>query len=228
MGQMRILLVEDDSSVSGFIVKGLREERYAVDLATDGEMGLAMAETAPYDVIILDVMLPKVNGFEVCRRLRAQRKTTPILLLTARDAIADRVSGLDTGADDYLTKPFAFAELLARLRALLRRGSTQPIPHLNIADLELDPVSHRVWRAGQAIVLTNKEYSLLEYLMRNTGRVLTRTAITDHVWDIHYESVTNIVDVHIKTLRSKMDRDFSPQLIHTVRGVGYVLKIPEA
>jgi heavy metal response regulator len=225
---MRILLVEDDSSVSGFIVRGLREERYAVDLATDGEMGLAMAETTLYDIIILDVMLPKLNGIDVCRRLRAQRQTTPILLLTARDAIADRVTGLDTGADDYLTKPFAFAELLARIRALLRRGSSQPILHMKIADLELDPVSHRVWRAGQDIVLTNKEYSLLEYLMRNTGRVLTRTAITEHVWDIHYESVTNIVDVHIKTLRSKMDRDFSPQLIHTVRGVGYVLKIPEA
>jgi len=225
---MRILLVEDDSSVSGFIVKGLREEQYAVDLATDGEMGLAMAETTPYDVIILDIMLPKLNGFDICRRLRAQRQTTPILLLTARDAVADRVTGLDTGADDYLTKPFAFAELLARLRALLRRGNAQPTPHLKIADLELDPVSHRVWRAGQAIILTNKEYSLLEYLMRNTGRVLTRTAITEHVWDIHYESVTNIVDVHIKTLRSKMDRDFSPQLIHTVRGAGYVLKIPEA
>ncbi|MEJ2231710.1 MAG: winged helix-turn-helix domain-containing protein [Nitrospirales bacterium] len=186
-----------------------------------------MAETTPYDVIILDVMLPKLNGFEVCRRLRAQRQTTPILLLTARDAVDDRVTGLDTGADDYLTKPFAFAELLARIRALLRRGSPQPIPHLTIADLELDPVSHHVRRAGQDITLTNKEYSLLEYLMRNTGRVLTRTAITEHVWDIHYESVTNIVDVHIKTLRSKMDRDFSPQLIHTVRGVGYVLKVPE-
>ncbi len=225
---MRILLVEDDSSVSGFIVKGLREERYAVDLATDGETGYAMAETTPYDVIILDVMLPKLSGFDVCRRIRAQRHTTPILLLTARDAIEDRVTGLDTGADDYLTKPFAFAELLARIRALLRRGSPQPTPHITIADLELDPVSHRVRRGGQDIVLTNKEYSLLEYLMRNTGRVLTRTAITEHVWDIHYESVTNIVDVHIKTLRSKMDRDFSPQLIHTVRGAGYVLKIPEA
>jgi heavy metal response regulator len=224
---MRVLLVEDDDSVSGFIVKGLREERYAVDLATDGETGLAMAESTPYDLLILDVMLPKLNGVEICRRLRAQRQSTPILLLTARDAIADRVSGLDTGADDYLTKPFAFAELLARMRALLRRGSPQPIPHINIADLELDPVSHRVWRAGQNIVLTNKEYALLEYLMRNSGRVLTRTAITEHVWDIHYESVTNIVDVHIKTLRSKMDRDFSPQLIHTVRGVGYVLKLPE-
>ncbi|MGD9851219.1 MAG: heavy metal response regulator transcription factor [Nitrospirales bacterium] len=225
---MRILLVEDDSSVSGFIVKGLREERYAVDLATDGETGLSMAEVSPYDVIILDVMLPKLSGFDICRRLRAQRQTTPILLLTARDAVEDRVTGLDTGADDYLTKPFAFAELLARIRALLRRGSAQPTPHLKIVDLELDPVSHRVRRGGQDIILTNKEYSLLEYLMRNTGRVLTRTAITEHVWDIHYESVTNIVDVHIKSLRSKMDRDFSPQLIHTVRGVGYVLKVPEA
>lgn len=225
---MRILLVEDDSSVSGFIVKGLREEQYAVDLATDGEMGLAMAETTRYDVIILDIMLPKMNGIDVCRRLRAKRHTTPILLLTAREAIEDRVTGLDTGADDYLTKPFAFAELLARLRALLRRGNALPTPRLTIADLELDPVTHRVSRAGQTIILTNKEYSLLEYLMRNTGRVLTRTAITEHVWDIHYESVTNIVDVHIKTLRSKMDRDFSPQLIHTVRGIGYVLKIPEA
>ncbi|GJL69668.1 MAG: DNA-binding response regulator [Nitrospirales bacterium] len=225
---MRILLVEDDSSVSGFIVKGLREEQYAVDLATDGEMGLAMAMTSSYDLIILDIMLPKMNGIDVCRRLRAKRQAMPILLLTAREAVEDRVTGLDTGADDYLTKPFAFAELLARLRALLRRGSAQPTPRLTIADLELDPVSHRISRAGQTIILTNKEYSLLEYLMRNTGRVLTRTAITEHVWDIHYESVTNIVDVHIKTLRSKMDRDFSPQLIHTVRGIGYVLKIPEA
>ncbi|HNP61158.1 MAG TPA: response regulator transcription factor [Nitrospirales bacterium] len=225
---MRILLVEDDSSVSGFIVKGLREEQYAVDLATDGEMGLAMAMTSSYDLIILDIMLPKMNGIDLCRRLRAKRQTTPILLLTAREAVEDRVTGLDTGADDYLTKPFAFAELLARLRALLRRGSAQPTPRLTIADLELDPISHRISRAGQTIVLTNKEYSLLEYLMRNTGRVLTRTAITEHVWDIHYESVTNIVDVHIKTLRSKMDRDFSPQLIHTVRGIGYVLKIPDA
>ena len=224
---MRILLVEDDSSVSGFIVKGLREEQYAVDLAIDGEMGLAMAQTIPYDVIILDVMLPKMNGIDVCRRLRGQRHTTPILLLTARDAVEDRVTGLDTGADDYLTKPFAFAELLARLRALLRRGSAQSTPRLTIADLELDPVSRRVSRAGQVIALTNKEFALLEYLMRNAGRVLTRTTITEHVWDIHYESVTNFVDVHIKTLRSKMDRDFSPQLIHTVRGAGYVLKSPE-
>ena len=224
---MRILVVEDDSSVSGFITKGLREEHYAVDLATDGEEGLLSAELNPYDLIILDVMLPKLSGFEVCRRLRAKRDITPILLLTARDAVDDRVTGLDIGADDYLTKPFAFAELLARIRALLRRGHPQIPPSLQIADLELDLVTHKVWRQGREITLTNKEYALLEFLMRNAGRVLTRTAITDHVWDIHYESVTNIVDVHIKSLRTKMDRDFSPQLIHTVRGVGYVLKIPE-
>lgn len=224
---MRILVVEDDPSVSGFLTKGLREERYAVDLASDGEEGVSMAETTPYDLIVLDVMLPKLNGFEVCRQLRARRQTTPILLLTAKDSVEDRVTGLDTGADDYLTKPFAFSELLARVRALLRRGQTSGTPHLKVADLELDPVSHTVWRQGQEVALTNKEYALLEYLMRNVGRVLTRTAITEHVWDIHYDSVTNIVDVHIKSLRSKLDRDRSPPLIHTVRGVGYVLKAPE-
>ena len=224
---MRILVVEDDPSLSGFILKGLREEQYAVDLATDGAMGLAMADMTPYDVIILDIMLPKMNGIEVCRRLRGQQRTTPILLLTARETVEDRVIGLDAGADDYLTKPFAFAELLARIRSLLRRGQPHATPHLTIADLELDPVAHKVWRQGQEIGLTNKEYALLEYLMRNAGRVLTRTAITEHVWDIHYEAVTNFVDVHIKSLRSKMDRDFSPQLIHTVRGAGYVLKNPE-
>jgi len=224
---MRILVVEDDPSVSGFILKGLREEHYAVDLAIDGEAGLSLADLTPYDLIILDVMLPKVNGFEVCQRLRATRNTTPILLLTARETVEDRVLGLDTGADDYLTKPFAFAELLARIRALLRRGQPSTPMQLTIADLELDPVTHKVWRGGKEVVLTNKEYTLLEYLLRNAGRVLTRTAITEHVWDIHYDSVTNIVDVHIKALRNKMDRDMSPQLIHTVRGVGYVLKLPE-
>jgi len=225
---MRILVVEDDPSVSGFILKGLREEHYAVDLAIDGEAGLSMADLTPYDLIILDIMLPKVSGFEVCQRLRATRNTTPILLLTARETVEDRVLGLDTGADDYLTKPFAFAELLARIRALLRRGQPSTPMQLTIADLELDPVTHKVWRSGKEIGLTNKEYTLLEYLLRNAGRVLTRTAITEHVWDIHYDSVTNIVDVHIKALRNKMDRDMSPQLIHTVRGVGYVLKLPES
>ena len=225
---MRILIVEDDPSVSGFILKGLREECYAVDLAIDGEAGFSMASLTPYDLIVLDIMLPKMNGVEVCRNLRATKNMTPILLLTARETVEDRVLGLDTGADDYLTKPFAFAELLARIRALLRRGQPSTPMQLTIADLELDPVTHKVWRGGKEVVLTNKEYALLEYLLRNAGRVLTRTAITEHVWDIHYDSVTNIVDVHIKALRNKMDRDMAPQLIHTVRGVGYVLKLPES
>ena len=223
---MRILLVEDDTSVAGFITKGLQEEHYAIDSTMDGEEGFLMAGTIPYDLLILDVMVPKMTGFTICRRLRDKGCTTPILLLTARDAVDDRVTGLDTGADDYLTKPFAFPELLARIRALLRRGGAQAVTRLTAADLELDPVSHRVWRAGQEIILTNKEYALLEYLLRNTDRVLTRTSIIEHVWDIQYDSMTNIVDVHIRSLRAKLDRDHSPQLIHTVRGVGYVLKTP--
>ena len=220
---MRILLVEDDASVASFITKGLQEEQYAIDATEDGDEGFLMASTIPYDLLILDVMVPKMDGFTICRRLREKGCTTPILLLTARDTIEDRVTGLDTGADDYLTKPFAFPELLARIRALLRRGSAQPATRLTAADLELDPISHRVWRAGQDITLTNKEYALLEYLLRNANRVLTRTAIIDHVWDIQYDSMTNIVDVHIRSLRAKMDRDFSPQLIQTIRGVGYML-----
>jgi len=225
---MRILLVEDDASVAGFITKGLREEQYAVDTTGGGEEGFYMANTIPYDVVILDVMVPKMDGFSLCRKLRETGHITPILLLTARDTIEDRVTGLDTGADDYLTKPFAFPELLARIRALLRRGNAHPTTRLIAADLQLDPISHRVWRAGQEIILTNKEYALLEYLLRNAGRVLTRTAIIDHVWDIQYDSMTNIVDVHIRSLRAKIDRDFSPPLIQTVRGVGYMLKVPEA
>jgi len=204
---MRLLLVEDDPHLGRFIQKGLQEERYAVDLATDGEEGLCLATVNQYDLIILDIMLPKLDGFGVCRKLRADRKTTPILMLTAREAVEDRVAGLDTGADDYLTK--------------------LPSGRLKALDLELDPVSHRVWRAGQEIPLTNKEFALLEYLLRSANQVLTRTAIIEHVWDIHYDSMTNIVDVHIRALRSKIDRNFSPPLIHTVRGVGYVLKTEE-
>ncbi len=224
---MRLLLVEDDTSVASFITKGLQEEQYAVDTTADGEEGFLMASTIPYDLLILDVMVPKMDGFTICRRLREKGCTTPILLLTARDTIEDRVTGLDTGADDYLTKPFAFPELLARIRALLRRGNTQPSTRLTAADLELDPISRRVRRAGQDIALTNKEYALLEYLLRNANRVLTRTAIIDHVWDIQYDSMTNIVDVHIRSLRAKIDRGFSPPLIQTIRGVGYMLKTPE-
>jgi heavy metal response regulator len=225
---MRILIVEDDLNVARFIQKGLREERYAVDVAADGEEGLLLATVNPYDLIILDIMLPKLNGLKVCNRLRNERKATPILLLTARESIEDKVTGLDSGADDYLTKPFAFAELLARVRALLRRGSTQPAGRIKVLDLEMDPASHRVWRAGKEIPLTNKEFALLEYLLRNADQVLTRTAIIEHIWDIHYDSMTNIVDVHIKALRDKIDREFDPPLIHTVRGVGYVLKTAEA
>ena len=225
---MRILLVEDDPDLAGFVQKGLREERYAVDWAHEGEEGLLMAGTTPYDLIILDVMLPRLDGFTVCRRLRAAGNKTPILLLTARGTVDDRVTGLNLGADDYLTKPFAFAELLARIQALIRRSGTEQSPRLTVADLEVDPVAHRVWRAGRELTLTNKEYALLEYLLRNPDRVLTRTAIIENVWDIHYDGMTNIVDVHIRALRAKVDREFSIPLIHTVRGVGYVLKTPGA
>ena len=173
---MRILIVEDDTDLAGFIQKGLREERYAVDRAQEGEEGLLMASTTPYDLIILDVMLPKLDGLTVCRRLRTTGNKTPILFLTARGAVEDRVSGLNMGADDYLAKPFAFAELLARARALIRRTGVGQTPRLTVADLEVDPVAHRVWRAGRDITLTNKEYALLEYLLRNPDRVLTRTA----------------------------------------------------
>lgn len=224
---MRLLVVEDDLNMGRFIQKGLQEEHYAVDVARDGEEGFLLASTAPYDLIILDIMLPKLDGLGVCNRLRKERKATPILLLTARESVEDKVTGLDSGADDYLTKPFAFAELLARVRALLRRNSAQPAGRLKADGLELDPVSHRVWREGQEIPLTNKEFALLEYLLRNADQVLTRTAIIEHVWDIHYDSMTNIVDVHIRALRAKIDRDFDPPLIHTVRGVGYVLRAGE-
>jgi heavy metal response regulator len=225
---MRILIVEDDPNLAGFVQNGLREERYAVDLAQDGEEGLFMASTTPYDLVILDVMLPKLDGFTVCRRLRVAGNITPILLLTARGTVEDRVTGLDMGADDYLSKPFAFTELLARVRALIRRKGNDHAPRLMVADLEVDPIAHRVWRAGREITLTSKEYALLDYLLRNPNRVLTRTAIIEHVWDIHYDGMTNIVDVHIRALRAKVDREFTTQLIHTVRGVGYVLKKPEA
>lgn len=224
---MRILVVEDDPNLAAFVQKGLREESYAVDSAADGEEGLSMATTMPYDLLILDVMLPKLDGLTMCRRLRAAGSVTPILLLTAKGTVDDRVTGLNMGADDYLTKPFAFVELLARVRALLRRGVQEVTPRLTVADLEVDPVAHRVWRSGQVIALTNKEYALLEYLLRNRGRVLTRTAIIEHVWDIHYDGVTNIVDVHIRALRAKVDREATQPLIHTVRGVGYVLKVAD-
>ncbi|MFY4728899.1 response regulator transcription factor [Nitrospira sp. BLG_2] len=225
---MRILLVEDDADLAQFIRKGLKEEHYVVDVAADGEAGLALALDNSYDLMILDIMLPKLDGLTLCRRVRDQGISTPVLLLTARNTLETKVSGFDTGADQFMPKPFAFAELLARIRALLRRGNSQQIAHLQAADLRLDPASHRVWRAGQEISLTNKEYALLEFLLRNKNRVLTRTAIIEHVWDISYDPMTNIVDAHIRALRAKIDRDFSPPLIATVRGAGYMLEEPEA
>ncbi|UVT16005.1 MAG: response regulator transcription factor [Nitrospira sp.] len=225
---MRILLVEDDVDLAQFIRKGLKEEQYIVDAAADGEEGLALALGNPYDLLILDIMLPKLDGLALCRRVRDKGIMTPVLLLTARNTVETKVSGFETGADQFLAKPFAFVEFLARVRSLLRRGSSQQVAHLQAADLRLDPASHRVWRGGQEISLTNKEYAMLEFLLRNKNRVLTRTAIIGHVWDISYDPMTNIVDAHIRALRAKIDRDFSPPLITTVRGAGYMLEEPDA
>lgn len=221
---VRVLIIEDDPKVAAFIKKGLEEEQYAVDLSSDGEDGLHWALENPYDVIILDVMLPVKDGLEVCRGIRASGSHTPILMLTARDRLEDKVLGLNTGADDYLTKPFSFEELLARVRAVLRRSQSYRTETLRIADLELDPVSRRVTRAGKEISLTGKEYSLLEYLMRNAGRVLTETQIIEHVWDMNYDPAANTVNVYLHHLRNKIDREHGKKLIHTIRSLGYVLK----
>jgi heavy metal response regulator len=221
---MRILLVEDDKKVASFIRKGLEEEGYAVDVAADGEAGLFMGLDRLHDLIILDVMLPKKPGFQVLRELRQAKAATPVLMLTARDTVEDKVQGLDAGADDYLTKPFVFAELLARVRALLRRRAETRSPRLQVADLVLDPATRSVTREGQPITLTNREFALLEYLMRNAGRVLTRTAITEHVWDYDFDSGTNVIDVYVNYLRKKVDAGREPKLLHTVRGAGYVLR----
>jgi len=224
---MRILVVEDDRKVASFIRKGLTEDGYAVDVASDGETGLAMGLDRLHDVIVLDVMLPGKPGFQVVRELRQAKVATPVLLLTARDAVEDKVQGLDAGADDYLTKPFAFAELLARVRALLRRGTAARAPVLQVADLTLDPATRTVARGGEAISLTNREFALLEYLLRNAGRVLTRTMIAEHVWDYSFDSATNVIDVYVNYLRKKIDAGRERKLIHTVRGVGYILKTDE-
>ena len=221
---MRILVVEDQPKVASFIVKGLREEMYSVDLAEDGETGLRMAQLNSYDLIIQDLMLPGINGYQAIDTLRKSGNRTPIIILSAKDAIDDRIKGLDYGADDYLCKPFSFGELLARVRAILRRGKDTGDPILRIADLELNPVTHEVKRAGNKIILTAKEYSLLEYLLRNIGRVLSRTLITEHVWDINFDTDTNLVDVYIRHLRKKIDADYDLKLIQTVRGIGYVMQ----
>lgn len=221
---MRILVVEDEKKVARFIQQGLEEEHYAVEIANDGESGALLAETGTYDMIILDVMLPGINGIDVTRRLRAARIPTPILMLTAKTATEDKVAGLDSGADDYLTKPFAFAELLARVRSLLRRGTLEKTTVLSVVDLELDMVTHRARRAGRAIDLTAKEYALLEYFMRNKDRVLSRTIISEHIWDYNFDTGTNLIDVYVSHLRTKIDSGHERKLIHTVRGVGYVMR----
>lgn len=222
---MRILLVEDEKKVSIFIKKGLEEEGYAVDSASDGETGLEMGLDGVHDLIILDINLPKRDGLSVLQQLRTKSVSTPVLLLTVRTAIEDRVIGLDTGADDYLTKPFAFEELLARVRALLRRQTEAETPLLEVADLTLDPARRLVLRGGDKIDLTTKEFALLDYLLRNRDRVLTRTMISEHVWDYDFDSMTNVIDVYVNYLRKKIDAGREPKLIHTVRGVGYVLKV---
>jgi DNA-binding response OmpR family regulator len=222
---MRVLVVEDQRNVARFIAKGLREQAYAVDVACDGEEGLAMTELTRYDVIVLDLMLPKVDGFEVCRTIRERGIQTPILMLTARDDKRARIEGLDTGADDYLVKPFDFDELLARLRALLRRGARQyHEPRLSIADLELDTNTHGVRRAGKEISLTAKEYALMEYFLRHPGKVLSRAEIAESVWDESYDPFSNTIEVYIARLRRKIDAEAEIKLIHTRRGVGYVLE----
>jgi heavy metal response regulator len=218
---MRILIAEDDKKVAGFLKKGLQEEHYAVDVCYDGEEALFQAEVNEYDLIILDVMLPKKNGFEVCREIRRNSILTPILMLTAKDQLDDKIKGLNEGADDYLTKPFAFDELLARIRALMRRTQDYKTKTLVVGDLELNPVSRKITRAGKNISLTGKEYALLEYLMRNKGRIITQTMLIEHVWDMNYDGLSNVVNVYINHLREKIDRDFSQKYIHTIRGVGY-------
>jgi heavy metal response regulator len=220
---MRILVIEDEKKVAHFIKKGLEEEHYAVDTAYDGETGLYMTEVNEYDLVVLDLMIPKIDGLEVLKRIRANKNTVTILVLTAKDTVEDIVRGLDSGCDDYLTKPFEFKEFLARIRALLRRENVEKEPALKIADLTLSLVTHKVTRKGEEIELTSKEYALLEYFVRNPDKVLTRTMISEHVWDYHFDSMTNVIDVYVNYLRKKIDKGFEPKLIHTIRGVGYIL-----
>lgn len=223
MKKVRILLVEDESRVASFLAKGLREQTYAVDVARDGEEGSYLGSVNEYDLVILDVMLPRKDGHAVCRELRAAGRRMPILMLTARGAVDDRVAGLDSGADDYLVKPFDFKELLARVRALLRRSAVLRSERLQIADLTLDTGSHRVTRGGKPVELTAKEYALLEFLVLNEGRVVGREQIAQHVWDENFDAFSNIIDVYIKRLRAKIDSQSDRRLIHTRRGEGYML-----
>jgi two-component system, OmpR family, response regulator len=221
---MRVLVVEDELKMAALIRRGLVEEGHGADVAANGEDALWMAQAHPYDAIVLDVLLPRLDGFETCKQLRDVGVWAPVLMLTARDAVEDRVAGLDAGADDYLTKPFSFAELLARLRALARRGNVERPAVVEAGDLRLDPASHRAWRAGDEIQLSPKEFALLETFMRRPGQVLTRLQLLEHAWDFAYENRSNVVDVYVRYLREKIDRPFGTDSIETVRGVGYRLR----
>jgi len=222
---MKILLVEDDKGIARFVKKGLLENSFSVDVAFDGEDGLFLATHRSYELIILDIMLPKMDGIEILKRVRGMRIQTPVIFLTVRDSESDIVQGLNLGADDYITKPFSFNELLARIRALLRREKSSGFsPKLQVADLILELDKHRVLRGNTRIELTPKEYALLELFMRHPGQIITRTMISERVWDYHFDSGTNVIDVHVSHLRNKIDKDFEPKLLHTVKGVGYVLE----
>jgi len=223
---MRILVVEDSRRLAQIIKRGLLEDGYTVDNAYDGEEAEYMAESTPFDLIVLDVMLPKKDGISVCRDLRAKKVNTPILMLTAKDSVEDKVTGLDSGADDYLVKPFAFSELLARLRALLRREVLPKVQKLQTGELALDPQSREVWRNGDRVDLTAKEYAIIEYFMRRPNAVVTRTMLGESVWDYEFDGLSNIIDVYVRRLRRKIDREGQESLIQTVRGSGYRLRVP--
>lgn len=223
---MRALIAEDDRQIASFVVKGLKQAGFAVDHVTDGESGLHMVQANPYDVLIVDVMLPKLDGFKMIERIRAEGSNTPILILSARGSLDDKLQGFKSGSDDYITKPFSFAELLVRIQALIRRASRgQTSNVITVGDLTMEMFSRRVARNDKEIELQPREYALLEYLMRNAGNAVTKTMILEHVWDYHFDPQTNVVDVLIHRLRSKIDRGFETKLIHTLRGIGYVLKI---
>jgi two-component system, OmpR family, response regulator len=222
---MRILLVEDDVKIASFVTKGLKQAGYAVDHATDGEEGLHLAVTEPYDAAIIDIMLPKLDGLSIIERMRREKVNTPVIILSAKRSVDDRVKGIQTGGDDYLTKPFSFSELLARVQGLIRRASRgMDSVRLNVGDLSVDLLSREVLRGEAKIDLQPREFSLLEYLMRNAGRVVSKTMILEHVWDYSFDPQTNVVDVLVSRLRNKVDRDYEKKMIHTIRGVGYVLK----
>lgn len=223
---MRILVVEDEHKLAEILRRWLEEQGHAVDVAHDGDLGLARAETSSYDLLILDVMLPRLSGIELCRQLRKKGESVPVLMLTARDTVEDRVAGLDGGADDYLVKPFAWPELLARVRALLRRHSPTRDPVLSAGDLELDTVSQQVRRAGTPVAFTSREYAVLEYLLRHPNQVLTRDQIAEHVWGLDFPAASNVIDVYMATLRRKLHDHREPRLLHTIRGAGYQLRVP--